>query len=321
MDALALFIEKSQQLLSSGEDTFSKNLLGLSQSEVPQSLYGERQKLYGADHRLILYSWFIESICDFDRLNSNTTKGRLWAWVKAGLEAKFPSSTIETEFITLITNEVYGKFVENRDIKRSSYWKISICRELIAREKDPKCWICQRHFCEDAIHNFTNRGDSRNINLPGTVDFMFPRGLIQRDLSIEVEHIVPFSLAEGNPDKLSNLALSCGWCNISKSNTVSVYTVNRNGKYYAHPRLGKRSVPNRYWIVKLLMLHRKCEVCNKAPLTKANKLRLDLINDKGVANISNLKVVCGICDRIKGDRLVSSANYKELISRKKLNLI
>lgn len=150
---------------------------------------------------------------------------------------------------------------------------------------------------------------------------MFPRGLRDTDLSIQVEHIVPFSLAGNDPDNIDNLDLSCGWCNLSKSNTVSMYTRNRNGKYYNHPNLGRVSIPNRYWVVKLLMSHDECQVCGKKPQIKGNELRPVLINDKGVANINNLKVVCGNCDPIRGDRIVDAMTYEQLVTVKKSNLI
>jgi hypothetical protein len=326
MDVLELFIEKNQKLLFSAEDEFSKSLLELSQSEVPPLLYGDRQKLYNADHRLLLYSWFIESICDFERFDKNTTKARVWSWVQAGLSKKFPGINIESALVELITLDLFGKFVENRDVSRKS-WKIATKEDLIAQDSTPKCWICLRNFCDDAIYNFLNNCNNidnvkhKSITLPSFVDFMFPRGLIEVDLSIQVEHITPFSLAKGDPNKIENLALSCGWCNLSKSNTVSIYTTNRNGKYYEHSIFGKRSIPNRYWIVKLLMTQRKCEICGSKPNTSENKLRLNLINDKGIANVSNLKVVCGLCDQIKGDRLVPSTTYKDRVTKKKFNLI
>jgi hypothetical protein len=69
------------------------------------------------------------------------------------------------------------------------------------------------------------------------------------------------------------------------------------------------------------MTQRKCEICGSKPNTSENKLRLNVINDKGIANVSNLKVVCGLCDQIKGDRLVPSTTYKDRVTKKKFNLI
>lgn len=319
MDRLHLFAEKSQVLINSGTGSFQKSLVELAQQQIPIEIHGDRQTLHDADYRLLLYSWFVESICDFEKIDENTDKARVWSWIKSGLEAHFGSGKADSKFVSFLTEDIYNKFVLNSKKKRKP-WKIALKKELISREIRPKCWICQREFSKEAINNFIN-SKKLDIKLPSTVDFMFPRGVIARDLSIEVEHIVPFSLKGGDPDDISNLALSCGWCNSSKSNSMSIYTVNRNGKYYCHPNLGRRSIPNRFWIVKLLMIQKNCQNCGATPTIEENKLRPILINDKGIANVNNLKVVCGSCDNIRGERMVESKTYKERVKMKKMNLI
>lgn len=319
MDNLKAFIEKSQLVLNSCKDNYVSNFTELSQQNVPDLINSDRGDIHSTDYRLLLYSWFIESVCDIEKIDCKTTKARIWSWVQEGLTA-LTYQEVQTSLVQLITEEIYNQFSVNSKRNRGR-WSIGIKDSLIAKYSRPCCWICKREFTEAAISNFTTRGKKIVLAPSPSLDYMFPRGLNSQDLRIEVEHVIPFSRATNNPDDLDNLELACGWCNNAKSNHMSIYTTSRNGKYYHHPSLGLRSIPNRYWIVKLFMLHEKCEVCKKVPKIDKNKLRFTLKNKKGVANINNLKVVCGICDDMRGDRLVNATDYNERIIKKKSNFI
>ncbi|MCG9759937.1 HNH endonuclease [Pseudoalteromonas sp. Isolate6] len=319
MESLTRFLEKSQVLLNSSKEEYRFNFGELSQHNTPSKIWGGRESLHGTDYRLLLYSWFVESVCDIEKISENTNKARVWSWVNEGLANIVPDKP-DQKLVNLLTEEIYNQFSINAKRARGG-WPIDLKKELIAKEVKPKCWICKREFCDEAIFNFTTRGKKQELNPFPIVDFMFPRGVNSQDLRIEIEHVIPFSKKASDPHCIANLALSCGWCNNAKSNHMSIYTTSRNGKYFNHPALGPRSIPNRYWVVKLLMLTNECEVCKRRPNIKGNELRFSLKNPKGVANINNLKVVCGKCDDIKGDRLVEATSYKDKIFSKRSNFI
>lgn len=319
MDRLFRFLEKSQLLLNSSREEYREKFYELSDNIIPDVITGNRDYLHGTDHRLLLYSWFVESICDIEKIGADTDKARVWSWVDEGLN-KLTSDKPDTKLVHLLTEEIYNQFSLNAKRVRNN-WPIGLKRELIGMDTKPKCWICRRPFIDKAISNFTSKGKKHQLHPLSSVDFMFPRGVNSQDLRIEIEHVIPFSKKAKSPDNIENLALSCGWCNNAKSNHMSIYTTNRNGKYYKHPSLGLRSIPNRYWIVKLFMLQSKCEDCGTEPTIQGNELRITLKNPKGVANINNLKAVCGNCDDIKGHRKVNTLNYKDNLTAKRSNLI
>lgn len=117
IQALQLFIKKSQNFLNCGNTNFRDNFIELAQQQVPSEIFGNRQSLHDADYRLLLYSWFVESICDFERLHNDTEKVRVWSWVESGLNSLFPGQKIENDLIGIITEELFQKFVLNNQKK------------------------------------------------------------------------------------------------------------------------------------------------------------------------------------------------------------
>ena len=126
----------------------------------------------------------------------------------------------------------------------------------------PRCWICGVAFGEKAIDNFLFK-QRQKLDLPPFVDVYKPRGLMERDLAIEVDHLLP--LSSGGLDE-GNLKLACGWCNRYKSAHLSVYDVEGQPRPAGPNSLGITSLPQPFWVVRLLGLARSCEYvggCNR----------------------------------------------------------
>ena len=168
---------------------------------------------------------------------------------------------------------------------------------------EPRCWICGYKFTKWAENKFLAYGEYMEPPLSQFVDYMTLHGLSQRDVSVEVDHAIPFSKGGNEED---NLRLACGWCNSHKSDHISLYDVAIKPRIVDHPKLGKRSLPHPFWIVRLLSVRRHCEYkdgCDKtvdnAQLTVVHK------HPEGAMNPTNLRIICSEHDPIGSSRLVS----------------
>ena len=164
----------------------------------------------------------------------------------------------------------------------------------------PRCWICGARFVETAIENFLHQ-ESSTIPLPPFVDILKPRGLLQRDLSIEVDHIVPHSQGGGDED---NLALACGWCNLHKRAHASIYDVEGRPKLAGSNAFGASSLPQPFWTVRLLATVRSCEHPDGCPNSADNVvLTVAPVHETGTLNPVNLRITCYEHDPYKASRL------------------
>jgi hypothetical protein len=169
---------------------------------------------------------------------------------------------------------------------------------LDAAGNPPRCWICGYAFDQIAIDSFLI--SPRHHSLKTFVDFMKPR-LLQRDYGIEVDHMVPFSQGGGGD---ANLAIACGWCNKTKGARLSLYDVQAQPAVFIHPRLGVTSLPQPFWVVRILALRKRCEHGSCHRQVSTSELTATPRNERGAMNPMNLMVTCLEHDRLGSDRLV-----------------
>jgi hypothetical protein len=137
-----------------------------------------------------------------------------------------------------------------------------------------------------------------------------PRGLIERDLRIEIDHVFPFS--QGGQDE-DNLQLACGWCNRHKSAHLSIYDVEGQPRSAGQNSLGISSVPQPFWVVRLLALNRTCEYqsgCTRSVQTA--ELTVAAIRESGALNPTNLRVTCREHDPLGAIRLQPPSVAKQI---------
>lgn len=274
----------------------------LASREIAAELLGSHRELLQADVKSVWIRWFIEAIFDLSRL-----QGAHFAQLY-----KIASGRIDTLFPDLLPDE---RLQIGRDIahvakmelhRRETRKRVKIPHEqrrrlLISAGVHPRCWICGSLFAEKAIERFVT-GDRIPIEQPPYVDFLKPRGLNERDLHIEVDHVVPF--AAGGSDA-ENLRLACGWCNRVKSNRVSLYNVSSMTIDVQHPKLGTFAAPQPFWIIRLLAVRRRCEHPDGCRRTVDNtELTIAPKHAAGSVNPINMLVCCTEHDPLRINRLV-----------------
>jgi hypothetical protein len=166
-----------------------------------------------------------------------------------------------------------------------------------------RCWICGYLFPQHSVEKFLDNNQA-SFSMPRFVDFLQPIGLQERDLFIEVDHVVP--VAAGGM-QVDNLRLACGWCNIHKGARLSIFDVPSRSSLINHPRLGWTTVPRPFWVVRLLALRRRCEWeggCNKT--TTNSHLKIAPWRKNGAINPTNMRITCAEHDPLGTDRLIDA---------------
>jgi 5-methylcytosine-specific restriction endonuclease McrA len=281
-------------------------LSNIANQRVPDFIMSGRGSLLRADIHILWTQWFIESICD-PEIFANSTQG--YAHIFGAVQKRAPiifSGVPEQERKTL--TKYISRLIDKEVQRRSQRNRIFISlddKKLLwdIYGPEPRCWICGYQFTRWAENKFLAYGDYIEPPQPQFVDYMTFHGLSQRDVSVEVDHAIPFSKGGREED---NLRLACGWCNSHKSDRISLYDVAIKPRTVEHPKLGKRSIPHPFWIVRLLSVRRRCEYedgCDKtvdnAQLTVVHK------HPDGAMNPTNLRVICSEHDPIGSIRLVS----------------
>lgn len=133
---------------------------------------------------------------------------------------------------------------------------------------------------------------------------------MERDFAIEVDHVVPFS--RGGEDK-DNLELACGWCNRSKSANMSIYEVEGQPRSAGPNVLGFGSLPQPFWIVRLLALIRTCEHPDGCDRSVENaEMTVVPIRAGGALNPTNLRVTCYDHDPLGSNRLLPPSAVRKI---------
>ncbi len=176
----------------------------------------------------------------------------------------------------------------------------------------PRCWICGARFVEEAIDNFLYRQRNK-LALPPFVDILKPRDLVERDVAVEVDHVVPHS--HGGDDN-ENLWLACGWCNQHKGAYVSIYEVEGCPKSTGTNSVGASSLPQPFWTVRVLATTLTCEHpegCSRSA-TDAS-ITVAPIVENGALNPMNFQVTCSEHDPYQAHRLQSQRVARKVWSR------
>ncbi|MEP0758557.1 HNH endonuclease signature motif containing protein [Coleofasciculus sp. FACHB-T130] len=281
-------------------------LSNIANQRVPDFILSGRGSLLRADIHILWTQWFIESICDPEKFADSTQSyGHILVAVQKTVPIIFSGvSEEERKTLTKYISRLIDKEVQRRSPRKRSF--ISLEDKKLLWDiygPEPRCWICGYEFTKWAENKFLGYGSDTEPPQHHFIDYMTLHGLSQRDISVEVDHAIPFSKGGKEED---NLRLACGWCNSHKSDRISIYDVAIKPRIVEHPKLGKQSVPHPFWIVRLLSVRRRCEFedgCDKtvdnAQLTVVHK------HPEGAMNPTNLRVICSEHDPIGSTRLVS----------------
>ncbi|MGC1199380.1 MAG: HNH endonuclease signature motif containing protein, partial [Geitlerinemataceae cyanobacterium] len=192
----------------------------ISNQRVPDFIMGGRGTLLRADIHLLWTQWFLESICDPDSFAKiEQSYGLILQYVKRHIPTIF--SGLSQQDCKVLTKYIAGLL--DREVQRRQ----SRTRPILSQDDkkdlwdifspEPRCWICGYKFTKWSENRFLGYDRETEPPLPQFIDYMTLHGLKPRDLTIEVDHAVPFSQGGLEGD---NLRLACGWCNSHKSDRI-----------------------------------------------------------------------------------------------------
>lgn len=289
----------------------NSKMSAISGLATPDEVVGIREVLLRSDIHSLWARWFMEAICDPQRfVDSKFNYGDIFKEVASEvgrLFTKFPLDERENfgrELARLVNAEVERR--RNRERNQPSPKTRRFLIDISTPA--PHCWICGYRFNKEIINKFLKL-ESVKPSLPQFVDYLKPHGLSERDLGIEVDHVLP--VVEGGEDD-DNLRLACGWCNAAKGGRIFIYDVAAKPLIAFHPTIGEITLPRSFWVVRTLAIRQRCEhdSCRKTP--KDSQLTVMPIHSKGAMNPTNLFVTCQEHDSISSQRLISRNAAKEM---------
>jgi 5-methylcytosine-specific restriction endonuclease McrA len=300
------------------ESSWDVECLGnIANQRVPDFITSGRGTLLRADIHLLWTQWFINSICDSEQFfNSYQGYSHIFTVVQDRIPFIFPSITeSERQKITKYIARYIARLIEKEiEIKEDRRRKIDADIKKLLWDlsgSEPRCWICGYKFTDWARNKFLGYSNYKEIPLPRFVDYITLHGVKQRDICIEVDHAIPF--AKGGSENIDNLRLSCGWCNSHKSDRLSIYDVEIKPGTLEHPKLGKRSIPHPFWVIRLFSVRQRCEYegnCEKT--VQHSKLNIISKHPQGAMNPANLKVVCEDHDSFGSMRFIDRSIAEKL---------
>ncbi|MHB1758159.1 MAG: HNH endonuclease [Leptospirillum sp.] len=301
------------RLKTSSEYWSIQDLEKIAHMDVPHSFLGRQRTLLKGDINELWVRWFIESIADPWRyLMGDSKYSRLYNDILREVPSIFFEMTgPERQEIAISIARYIFKIVQS--MKASNVRKpMSSAEKILLLELAgnlPGCWICGWKFPQIVIDNFME-GTSEKVPSPSFVDVFKPRGLKSQDLRIEVDHILPFSHGGENEN---NLKLACGWCNRYKSSHLLIYDVEGHPIQASPNNFGISSIPQPFWIVRLLALKRKCEHPTGCQKTVENsELTVMPIRECGALNPTNLRLTCFEHLSPVNSRFLSPNNVKKI---------
>ena len=283
-------------------------LVKLAGKAPPDAVLPRHAPMLRADTYAIWVRWFVEGLCNPLRYVEDEKKTVIdvYADTLARVDALYPQEPKDEReaFAGTVARRVMREVERRRRLGRTGA-SSALKQELIDRAPhDPRCWICGYKFEQDAVDRFLKRRSGIALRCPEFVDILRPRGLIPRDLGIEVEHMVPVADGGGGDD---NLALACGWCNRSKGARTSIYDIDGRAPRSVY-MLGHHvwlELPHPFWTVRILATRRRCEHVGGCDARSDNsELFIAPGDPSGAPNPSNLFVYCRAHDPYSVDRLL-----------------
>lgn len=298
----------------------SDELLTLASQRLPDLITDRNDLILRSDINSLWIKWFIEGFCSPLRYVDDPNKGvaHVLHDVTKRVNKLFlhESAAKRDLFSKQVAESVMEEVTRQRNLKRDFATK-QIKEDLVAASAVPRCWMCGFAFSAEALEKFLKKPGSGPLILPKIVDILRPRGLVERDISIEVEHITPVASGGSGVD---NLALACGWCNKYKGAKTSIYDVS-----FQAPRVPYQldtqtlhELPHPFWTIRVLAIHRTCEHvegCNACVDT--HELYISPANSLGSPNPSNLQVFCGEHDPYRLSRFVDRSVAENVWSERR----
>jgi hypothetical protein len=286
----------------------------LATAQVPRDILGAHAWLTEADIRLTWASWFVDGLVDRRPFIHSNRLGyaHLYSEVQSRMRLLAPTLPIDElrRAAAAVTDFAWDDIDARRGRGRGAVTPQMRADLWFAAEPTPRCYLCGYEFSDHARDRLLGRstaGQPEPSNLPLLVDFTRPRGLVPRDLMIEIDHVAP--VANGGKTILDNLRLSCGWCNRVKAANTSLYTApsGYSGEITSR-ELGIVTVPQPLWVLRLVATRGRCEEPSGCSAVLAtSELFLAPRNPQGTITPTNAMVTCSNHDPWATARFVSRA--------------
>lgn len=300
--------------LGTGASTWDRSSLeDLARLQVPDSVLGRQKSLVRADINEQWARWFVESLADPRHYaKGRTSYPQIFSDILRMVDMRFghftrPQRQELASSAAKITKRLAEQFSSSTARKSIPLAEKKFLLGIAG--EPPRCWICGGSFSEEAIENYLFQA-GHIVPQPAFIDVLKPRGLIARDLNIEIDHVLPFSRGG---DEENNLALACGWCNRHKSDYSSIYDIEGRPREAGTNDLGINSLPQPFWTVRILATVRTCEHpdgCNQS--SDNSNLTISPLNACAAMNPANLHVTCYIHDPLRNVRLQSARIVSKL---------
>lgn len=287
----------------------------IASQRLPDAITDRNDLILRADAHSLWLRWFIEGFCNPLRYVDDKTKNdaHVFLDVTTRVNEMFSHEplSVRNTFSKQISEQVMAEVRRQRDLKRD-FATITLKRELISASATPRCWMCGYAFTSEAIALFLKKPGAAALQLPTIVDIFRPRGLIKRDISIEVEHVIP--VASGGRG-IENLKLACGWCNRHKGAKTLLYDAAFRAPRTPYQLGGQRmyELPHPFWTIRILAIRRKCEYeqgCNAHADT--HEMFIAPASCLGSPNPSNLQVFCGEHDPYRLSRFLNRDEVEKI---------
>ncbi|KQM98021.1 HNH endonuclease [Sphingomonas sp. Leaf25] len=279
----------------------------MSGRAFPDAILGDQQSILRGDQYRLWLRWFLEGLVSPLAFSRNAALQRLdvFAVVLERIIRLYPSVDVTRQRMLTekITDHLFADVERLRaDVKRDRADKGTKV-QLLGERSPPRCYICGFAFSQEAQDALIGKKMRDEITLPRLVDVFRPR-LRERDVSIEIEHVVPVAYHGHGKD---NLRLACGWCNKYKSSKVSLYEASHVPSQIPGFKVGSHEIhelPHPFWTIRTMALRRRCQHpagCDNTADTA--EMFVSLIDWRGSPNPMNLTVVCQEHDLVAADRL------------------
>lgn len=285
----------------------------ISNIKPPELLMGVRKDLLQGDIYIEWFRWIVEQFIEREYLHKAPSFPFVFESIHKEISV-LVGMQISDEQKIFLSKHISRLVIDRVSIyhnKKSTRKAISLETKLSLLDiygKKPRCWLTGYQFTDEAIFNFTEpKSEHLALKLPVYVDRLRPIGLNERDISIEVDHLHPFS--QGGADDIGNYRLACGWANKIKSDSTTGYSAAQK-----HISMGSYSSNGLYyWVLRLIGLRRKCEHpgCNKTIEHNELRVRSSLGKSK-LINPLNMQVVCEDHDDLD-DRYILASKFKEFV--------
>lgn len=316
IDTVTAFIEDTSSDLASA--WCYDDVLNLASRALPSEIFlGDQELLLKGDQHHLWMRWFLEGLVSPYRIAADPDWGRLEILDLAFKRVTGLYATIEhgrrKKLAEAVTNHIFETVRVLRKSAQRDHATEATRHALIAVMSPPRCYLCGYAFSKEAIDAFLKVRGRESIVLPSLIDVLRPRGLFERDLKIEIDHVVPV-VAGGSGQE--NLRLACGWCNKHKGRRVSIYEapfVAPRANVFHIGSMCLSELPSPFWVIRMLALKGHCQHIGGCDHTvKSAELFVSFGDWSGSPNPTNLRVHCREHDPIRIDRMQSRSVVEKL---------